>query len=101
MNIKSLGVEVAAVSCMALGGSEASALCLWQAHRIQSIEQAQAEYEKRNKKFKPTANTAFNQRTLYKAYEHRTENIPYTQVWPSLPGLAFIGRWWRPAWSTA
>lgn len=50
-----------------------------QAHRLHSAEQAQAEYEKR-KKLKPSADTAFNQKTLYKAYERRAGNIPYTQV---------------------
>ena len=59
-----------------------SCLRLAQAHRLHSAEQAQAEYDKKKKKFKPTADTVFNQKALYNAYEVRSQSGPYPAVGP-------------------
>lgn len=56
--------------------------CALQEHRLVSAQQAQHEYEKRKKKFKPTGETVFNQKAVYNAYERRSESVPYTQVSP-------------------
>ena len=51
-----------------------------QVHRLATAEQAQAEYERKHKKAAPTGGASFSQKTLYKAYERRTEEMPYTLV---------------------
>eukprot|EP00803_Ostreobium_quekettii_P002717 evm.model.scf_361.10 EVM.evm.TU.scf_361.10 scf_361:88853-94390(-) len=47
-------------------------------HRIESAEVAQAKHEKQKEKPTPFGWDAFNQKTLYKAYEKRAEQVPYT-----------------------
>ncbi|KAK9811222.1 hypothetical protein WJX72_000229 [[Myrmecia] bisecta] len=58
---------------------EALGLDAAQAHRLDTVEAAEAAYKKREKKEAPTGWEAFNQKSLYKAYEKRTANVPYTQ----------------------
>ncbi|DBA76983.1 hypothetical protein WJX77_003955 [Trebouxia sp. C0004] len=48
-------------------------------HRIETAEQAELQYKKREKTVAPTGWEAFNQKALYEAYEKRTSDIPYTQ----------------------
>lgn len=57
--------------------------CL-QEHRLQTAEQAEAFYKKREKKAAPAGWEAFNNKTLFKAYERRAENLPVDmEVGPS------------------
>lgn len=48
------------------------------AHRLESVEQAELQYEKRSKKGAPEGMAVFNEKRLYEAYMKRTEKIPYT-----------------------
>ncbi|KAK9797381.1 hypothetical protein WJX73_008458 [Symbiochloris irregularis] len=50
-----------------------------EAHRLHSADRAQRAYEKQDKKFKPNAETVFNQKALFNAYERRSAAIPYTK----------------------
>lgn len=47
-----------------------------QEHRLQTAEQAEAFYRKREKKAAPAGWEAFNNKTLFKAYEKRAANLP-------------------------
>lgn len=47
-----------------------------QEHRLQTAEQAEAFYQKREKKAAPAGWEAFNNKTLFKAYERRAEGLP-------------------------
>ena len=47
-----------------------------QEHRLQTAEQAEAFYIKREKKAAPAGWEAFNNKTLFEAYERRAENLP-------------------------
>uniref|UniRef100_A0A7R9VHV7 peptidylprolyl isomerase n=1 Tax=Chlamydomonas euryale TaxID=1486919 RepID=A0A7R9VHV7_9CHLO len=50
-----------------------------QAHRLETVEQAELQYAKREKKEKPAGWDIFNTKALYNAYMKRTENVPYTK----------------------
>ena len=51
--------------------------CLFlQEHRLQTAEQAEALYRKREKKAAPAGWEAFNNKTLFKAYERRAQDLP-------------------------
>ena len=47
-----------------------------QEHRLQTAEQAEAFYRKREKKAAPAGWEAFNNKTLFKAYERRAGDLP-------------------------
>ena len=47
-----------------------------QDHRIQTAEQADALYKKQEKKRAPAGWEAFNNKTLFEAYEKRSNQIP-------------------------
>ena len=47
-----------------------------QEHRLQTAEQAEAYYKKHEKKPAPAGWESFNQKTLFKAYDKRTKDIP-------------------------
>ena len=65
-----------------------------QAYRLATAEQAQAEYQRNKKKEALPAGAAFNNRTLYKAYEKRAAEIPYTLV--CLAAFLAPYHWWHP-----
>lgn len=46
-----------------------------QEHRLQTADQAAELYRKREKKAAPAGWEAFNNKTLFKAYERRTEDM--------------------------
>mmetsp|Transcript_11808 Transcript_11808/g.15991 ORF Transcript_11808/g.15991 Transcript_11808/m.15991 type:complete len:538 (+) Transcript_11808:54-1667(+) len=48
-------------------------------HLLDTQEQAEAQYEKQKPKDTPFGWDVFNQKSLYRAYEKRTKNIPYTK----------------------
>ena len=73
-------------------------MCL-QAYRLATAEQAQAEYQRNKKKEALPAGAAFNNRTLYKAYEKRAADIPYTLV--CLAAFLVPCHWWHPLISAA
>jgi len=47
-----------------------------QGHRLQTAEQAEHLYQKREKKAAPNGWEAFTNKTLFKAYEKRAEGLP-------------------------
>jgi cyclophilin family peptidyl-prolyl cis-trans isomerase len=49
-----------------------------QAHRLDTLEAAEAKYAKAAPGAAPEGMAAFNQRTLYRAYEKRAEAVPYS-----------------------
>ncbi|KAG1677926.1 hypothetical protein FOA52_001344 [Chlamydomonas sp. UWO 241] len=57
---------------------EAMGLDPTQAHRLETLEHAELQYKKRDKKEKPSGWDVFNPKTLYASYKKRTETIPYT-----------------------
>lgn len=50
-----------------------------QAHRLETLEHAELQYNKREKKEKPVGGDIFNPKSLYNAYKKRAENVPYTK----------------------
>jgi pre-mRNA-splicing factor SYF2 len=50
-----------------------------EAYRLLPAEKAEQLYEKNTKKRAPEGAAVFNQQAIYRAYEKRTENIPYSK----------------------
>mmetsp|Transcript_29203 Transcript_29203/g.64548 ORF Transcript_29203/g.64548 Transcript_29203/m.64548 type:complete len:498 (-) Transcript_29203:188-1681(-) len=47
-------------------------------HRIETVEQAEQQYKKKERKETPEGWDVFNQKSLYNAYLKRAEKVPYT-----------------------
>ncbi|GAX82144.1 hypothetical protein CEUSTIGMA_g9572.t1 [Chlamydomonas eustigma] len=50
-----------------------------QSHRLDTVEQAELQYKKKEKKEAPDGWDVFNSKTLYNAYLKRAEKAPYSQ----------------------